>query len=221
MSLNISKIKWYPAPESEYHKAQFPKKQIVIHHTASGGDSKGDIDFLNKEAGKVHVAFWIDRNGTIWQAFSSKYYAPHLGVPTATFKKFKVDNTVDNLHKSSIGIELDSWGYLTLKNGKYVSYAGVEVKPENVITYPNLFLGQKYYEKYYKAQLLTLKDLLIYLAETFDISLEYNEDMWTVSKDALSGKNGVYTHISYRESGKWDCHCQKELIDMLKSLKSS
>lgn len=219
MSLDINKIKWYPAPDSEYHKEIYNKNQIILHHTASGSNSKGDIDYLNGQSGKVHVAFWIDRDGTIWQAFSSKYYAPHLGTPSSTFTKFKVNNNVDNLHKASIAIELDSWGYLTKKaDGKFYSWSNEIVKPENVITYPELFLGQKYYEKYYHNQLHSLEDLLVYLCNSYNISKEYQCDMWEVSPNALSGKNGIYTHISYRESGKWDCHKQTELINLLKKL---
>lgn len=219
--LDIKKdIIWYPAPEKEYHKEIFTKKQIVIHHTASGGNSKGDMDYLNGDnQGAVNVPFFIDRDGQIWQAFSSKYYAAHLGIPTSTFKKFNVNNTCLDLHKKSIAIELDSWGYLTLKNEKYYSWSGEQVKAENVVTYPEGYLGQKYYEKYYSKQLESLKKLLIYLCETYNISKEYNCDMWKVSANALSGKNGIWTHTSYRESGKWDCHPQLELIEMLKSLK--
>lgn len=216
--LNLSEIKQLPAPVEEYHREIHPKKQIVIHHTASGGNSKGDIEFLNGQDGRVHVPFWIDRDGTIWQSFSSKYYAPHLGVPTSTFIKFNVNNTVDKLHKASISIELDSWGYLTKKEGKYFSWSGSEIKPENVITYPEGFLGQKYYEKYYEKQLLALSDLLTFLCNTYNITKEYQCDMWEVSPNALSGKNGIFTHISYRETGKWDCHPQVELIEVLQNL---
>lgn len=220
MALDISKIKQYPAPEKEYFKDIVTKQQIVIHHTASGGNSKGDMDYLNNDnQGAVNCAFFIDRDGTIWQAFSSKYWSHHLGVPVSTFSKFKVNNTSTNLHKASIAIELDSWGYLSKKNDKYYSYANVEVKPENVITYEKGFLGQKYYEKYYDDQLKSLKDLLEYLCDTYKISKDYKCNMWEVSADALSGKNGIYTHVSYRESGKWDCHPQKELIEILKTLK--
>ena len=217
--LDINKIKQYQAPSKEFHTEIFNKEQIVIHHTASGGNSKGDMDYLNGDSqGAVNVAFFIDRDGTIWQAFSSKYYAAHLGVPQSTFTKFKVNNNVSNLHKHSIAIELDSWGYLTKKGDKYYSYANVEVKAENVITYPAGFLGQKYYEKYYDLQLSALKDLLIYLCDTYKISKEYQCDMWKVSPNALSGKNGIYTHISYRESGKWDCHPDPKLIKILEEL---
>jgi N-acetyl-anhydromuramyl-L-alanine amidase AmpD len=232
MSLDISKIKWYPAPHSEYHRVEFKKNQIVIHHTASGGNSKGDIDFLNRQAGKVHVAFWIDRNGQIWQAFSSRFYAAHLGTPTSTFRKFKVNNSVEKLHQQSVGIELDSWGWLEQggftnatgkwvkrEAGKFYSYTGSEVKAENVVTYEKGFLGKKYYEKYYEPQISALKDLLEYLCKTYSITPQYKENMWKVSKNALSGESGIWTHISFRESGKWDIHPQKEVINMLKSLK--
>jgi len=217
--LDIKTIKWYPAPDKEYHKEIFDKKQIVLHHTASGANSKGDMDYLNGDTqGAVNCAFFIDRDGTIWQAFSSKYYSAHLGVPQTTFTKFKVNSNSTILHKHSIAIELDSWGYLSKKGDKFYSYANVEIKPENVITYPEGFLGQKYYERYYTPQLSALKDLLVYLCDTYKIPKEYHSNMWVVSSDALSGKPGIWTHISYRESGKWDNHPQKELINTLKSL---
>lgn len=214
------KINWYPAPDKEYHKDIFAKKQIVLHHTASGGNSKGDMDYLNgDQQGAVNVSFFIDRDGTLWQAFSSKFYAAHLGTPTSTFTKFKVKNNVSNLHKSSIGIELDSWGYLTFKNGKYLTWKNTEIKPENVITHSEPYLGYKHYEKYYPAQLAKLKLLLQYLSQAYNISLVYNCNMWEVSSDALSGKNGVWSHTSFRETGKWDVHPDPELIKMLKLLK--
>lgn len=220
MALDISKIKQYSAPEKEYYKDIHTKQQIVIHHTASGGNSKGDMDYLNTDTqGAVNVAFFIDRDGTIWQAFSSKYWSNHLGVPASTFTKFKVNNSSANLHKASVAIELDSWGYLTKKGDKFFTYANTEVKAENVITYEKPFLGQKYFEKYYTPQLEALKDLLIYLCDTYKISKEYNCEMWEVSANALSGKNGIYTHVSYRESGKWDCHPDPQLIKVLQELK--
>lgn len=233
--LDISKIKQYPAPTKEYHQEIFPKKQIVLHHTASGGNSKGDMDYLNNDnQGAVNVSFFIDRDGTIWQAFSSRFYAAHLGVPTSTFKKFNVNNTVLDLHRKSIGIELDNWGWLEqggFTNGagkfiakdknKFYSYTGEEIPQEKVIIYSGGFLGKKFYETYYTAQINALKDLLVYLCKTYGIDKTYNENMWEVSKDALSGKNGIWTHVSYRESGKWDCHPYPELIVMLKSLINS
>lgn len=218
--LDISKIKWYGAPDKEYYKEIFPKNQVVLHHTASGGNSMGDIDYLNAQPGRVHVAFWIDRTGLIWQAFSSKYWAPHLGTPQETFTKYKVNNTVEKLHKASIAIELDNWGYLTKKGDKYYSYNNTEVKPENIAPYDPPYRGQQYYERYYDVQMDALEDLLVYLCNTYNISKEYNCDMWDVSANALSGKNGIWTHVSYREKDKWDMHPLPRLVKILEELNS-
>lgn len=234
MALEIDKIKWYPAPLKEYYQEIFEKKQIVLHHTASGGDVRGDMDYLNNDSqGAVNCAFFLNRNGDWWQAFSSKFWSNHLGVPASTFKKFKVNNSAKSLHQKSIAIEIDCWGWLekggfTNSAGKWVakdpnkfySYTGAEVPADRVQYYPEGFLGKKYYEKYTDAQIKSLEDMLVYLCDTYKISKEYNPNMWKVNADALSGKNGIWTHVSYRESGKWDCHFQKELVDMLKNLKN-
>ena len=163
--LDLNKIVWHPAPDKEYSKEVHTKKQIVIHHTASGGNVKQDMDYLNTDnQGAVNCAFFINRDGTIWQAFSSKYWSAHLGVPQSTFNKFGVKNTSKALHQASIAIELDNWGYLTKKDDKYYSWSGTEVKTENVTVYPEKFLGCEFYEKYADAQLAALKDLLMYLS---------------------------------------------------------
>ena len=52
--------------------------------------------------------------------------------------------------------------------------------------------------------------------DRYNIPLEYNQDMWDVSINALKGAPGIWTHVSYR-SDKSDCHPQPELIEMLQS----
>jgi hypothetical protein len=49
------------------------------------------------------------------------------------------------------------------------------------------------------------------------INKVYNSDMWAVSHNAMSGVNGIYTHVSYRLD-KADCVPQFNLIEMLKNL---
>lgn len=232
--LDLKKIIQYPAPASEYYKEVFGKTLVVVHHTASGGNPIGDMDYLNTDKqGAVNCALFIGRDGKIYQAFSTKYWSNHLGVPQSTFTKFKVNNTCKKLHQKSVAIELDSWGWLELggytnpsgkwvakEQGKFYSYAAVEVKAENVITYPEGYLGKKYYEKYTELQIKALEDVLVYLCDTYAISKEYNCNMWEVSADALSGKNGIWSHTSFRESGKWDIHPQPEIIKMFINLKN-
>lgn len=94
--------------------------------------------------------------------------------------------------------------------------------------YPKGFRGFKGFEKYTDAQIKAVRDLILSLQLKFDgIDLSYNEDVWDlqnkatgcwgVSKNALNGKRGVWTHVSYRDD-KSDCHPQPELIEMLKNL---
>lgn len=215
----IKKIKWHPLTDDQYFKVEYPKKQIVLHHTASGGDRRGDIDYWQSNSDKIATAFVVDRDGTIWQCFNSKYYAYHLGVPASTFKKFGVNNTSLNLHQHSIGVELDNWGYLDKKGDRFYAWAGIEIPEEKVQVYTPNYLGKRYFEKYTEAQLTSTKELITYLCEEYNIPKNYNSNMWFANKDALSGKSGIWSHTSYRESGKWDAHPQLELINMLNNLR--
>lgn len=216
----LDKIKWYPLPEDQYVKKEYNKNIIVLHHTASGGSAKSDVDYWKSNSEKIATAFVIDRDGTIWQCFSSKYYAAHLGTPTSTFKKFNINNTVLNLHKHSIGIELDNWGWLTKKSdGKYYTWANTIIPEDKVQVFSTPYLGQSYFEKYTDKQLESVRELLIYLCDTYKIPKTYNDDMWFISKKALSGEPGIWSHTSYRESGKWDAYPYEPLIRLLNNLK--
>ena len=63
----------------------------------------------------------------------------------------------------------------------------------------------------------SVRQLLVFFGKKYSIPLSYNENMWDIAVEALSGEKGVWTHASYR-SDKSDCHPQPELIEMLKSL---
>jgi len=97
------------------------------------------------------------------------------------------------------------------------SIYGNVIPTENVQVYEKSYRGYFGFEKYTTKQIETVKELLLLWKERYNITLTYNEDMWDVSKDALTGKPGVWTHTSYR-SDKSDCHPQPELVEMLKSL---
>lgn len=215
-------IQQYPLPENQYHKKEFPKKQIVIHHTASGPSAKQNIDYWKSDPVAVATAFVIGKDGIIYQAFGSKYYAAHLGVTSAMLHALGFADYAtrcDKLHKESVGIELTSWGGLNKKNGKWRSYANAIVPDADVERYTPKFRGFSGFEKYSDAQITALRELLLYLCDKFEITSKYHPDMWDVSKKALGGAPGIWTHTSYRiASDKQDCHPQPELVAMLKSL---
>lgn len=222
--LDQSIVKQLDFPETQYHKEIFSKKQIVLHHTSSGPGVEGDARWWLSTPDKVATTKIIDRNGTIYSCFDSKYWASHLGL-------HHVNNGV--LQRGSIGIEIDSWGVLAFIEGAYRSYLGAKVLDENVVEYPYGFktipkssyfdkhevTGQTahFYEKYTEAQILSVAQLLELWSGIYNIPLTYNEDMWALSERALAGERGVWAHVSFL-SEKSDVHPQEELIEMLKSL---
>lgn len=221
--INLEKIQVVPFSDNCYFKEIFKKTQICLHHTISGDGVNGDISTWENDDAVVGTAFIIDRAGTPWQLFSSKYWAWHLGVG----KK--------QLDSQSIGIELDNWGWLipgdgTVKkfgdkqkevltqSGKYYTYYGNAVAVP-LQYYANGFRGYNYYEKYSESQLRTAGELILYWKMKYGIPMTYHEDMWDVSERALGGEPGIWGHISYRSfKEKQDVHPQPELIDMLKTI---
>lgn len=207
-TLDESKIITYNFPASQYYQEVATKKQLVIHHTVSGPDANTIFANWAKTAERVATSFVIGGKGEIVQGFSSKFWAHHLGLTSS-------NNTV--LNKAAIAIEVCNWGGLTEKGGKYFSYFNTEVPASEVIDYGQTWRGYRYFHKYNAAQVEALRQLLNYLADKYTIAKTYNSDMWDISQNALAGKNGIYTHVSYRKD-KSDMHPQPELISMLRGL---
>jgi hypothetical protein len=209
---NLPNYSFIYFPETQYHRISTKKNQAVLHHTVSGPSVAGDVYYWESKGDKVATAFLVDREGKIHQTFSTDYYAAHIGI---------TGSQNDILHKSSIGIEIDSWGGLTKVDNKWYPSGNKtnEIPIQNVIEYPNGYRGFYAFEKYTNEQIAAVRQLIVEINKKWpDIELKYNEDMWDVSQNAINGKNGIWTHTSYR-SDKSDCHPQPELIQMLQSLK--
>ena len=211
--LNLSRINFVNFPEDQYFSSQFdiyPKNQIVIHHTVSGPGTRGDISTWLSSSQRIGTCVIIERDGNIDQLFSSKFWAAHIGAGNSS------------LDQHSIGIELDSWGQLTLDSqGRFRTVYGNAVDVP-VVRYPNKFRDFEYFEAYTEAQLRSLGELLLFWNRRYNIPLTYNQDMWDVSKRALSGVAGVWSHVSYRpypqRRPKWDAHPDPNLISMLRTI---
>ena len=217
--LNLKDIIQVDFPDNQYMREQTNKKQIVLHHTVSGQGVDGDINWWKQTPDRVATAVIVGWDGKIYQCFSTQYWAHHLGCKTT-------NNTL--LNKRSIGIEIDSWGGLVLNalDGKYYpaiwngkkNIPNLKVKPiVNVQLYDKPFRGFSAFEKYTDAQIEAVRQLLVFWGAKFNIPLTYNSTMFDISNEALSGKSGIWSHISFR-SDKSDIHPQLELIEMLKSL---
>lgn len=214
----FEKIEKVHFPESQYVQEAFDKKQIYLHHTASGKGAEGDIRYWLSDKKRIATCVIITWDGKILQLFSSKFWGHHLGVKSKVFRDLGLAPINKKLNQASIAIEIDSWGPLEKRGEEYFSWAGTKVPREDVIFYHNGFKGHHYYEKYTPQQIETVRMLLEFWGNKYNIPLDYDhEAMWNVSKKALTGEPGVYTHNSVR-SDKCDIVPQPDLIQMLKGL---
>lgn len=222
--LDLSKINWVGLDADQYVSTQTDKKQIYLHHTAGNSSGVNCIRYWNEDSrGRVATCVVISgkdarmsKDGEICQAFSSKYWAYHLGVRRSIFDANNVDYRL--LDKNSIGIEICNWGYLTERDGKFYNYVGGEIDPAEVTTLDKPYKRHLHFHKYTDAQIESVRQLLVFWHERYGISITYNEcDMWEVSKRALRGENGLFTHNSVRPD-KIDIYPCPRMIEMLKQL---
>lgn len=223
--LDVKKIKQIPLKESQYIKEATKKLQIVLHHTAGNSSGPGTIKMWdNDDRGRIATCITISGkglskdtyDGEICQAFASKFWAYHLGIKPDVFRANGLPYR--SLDPIAIGIEICNWGPLTNKNGKYYNYVNRQVPADQVCELAVPYKGHKYYHRYTDAQIQSVKELLVYWNNLWNIPIEYKEeDMWKVSKNALSAVPGVYSHNSYRRD-KSDIYPCPRMIEMLKSL---
>ena len=208
-----------------YYPQVTPKTQIYIHHTAGGQNIEQEIGFWNDGTEHISTHYIANNSGLAEQLYVDEYWANHLGVKGATFKKLGLNYI--NLNKKSLGIELSSYGGLDVVEGGYKTIWG-QVLPESSVARPVndkgeviTYKGYAYYEKYSNAQIASLKSVVQGWMSKYNIPFIYDYDVLfnpsSLSKKALKGEKGVYTHNSVR-LGKQDVSPQKDLIAMLKSI---
>lgn len=213
--LDIQAIKQVRLKDNQYFAEASPKTQIYLHHTAGNGNAEGVSRYWNGNDSRIATAFIIGENGTIVQCFSSKHWAWHLGIDQEDFARNGAKYS--NLNKLSVGIEVCNWGYLKKKGDKFYNYAGGVVNPSYVTELETPYKGYKYWYKYSDAQIESLRQLVVYLCDTYDIPKEYRSEIWAIDKEAFKGNKGIFTHNSVRKD-KSDMYPCPRVIEMLKNL---
>lgn len=204
--LDIKKIS---LADNQYHHEVTVKKQIMLHHTA-GGSAASSLAHWNSKPDRIATAYLLDRDGTIYEAFDPKFWSNHLGA------------SVLNLEKSSIGIEICSYGALQEKDGKFYTYTGKEMAISKVVKLDKAFRPGPvykgiYWEAYTPEQIKALTELLPYLLDRFKITMQTErKDFWEY-KNPTTLPSGIYSHTTVRKD-KIDIFPQKELVDLVYSL---
>lgn len=223
----LQQIKLVLLPSDQYFREETKKIQIYLHHTAGNSNPYSVIEDWARTDVEIATSFivggkppkgvdaWVD--GQLFQCFSSKYWAYHLGLKSTKLPPGSKSPMF--LQKSSIGIEICNWGWLTKRaDGKYINYVGGIVSPEEVVDLGYDYRGYRYWHAYTDAQIETTKLILQYLCKTWNIPAEYKGiEMFDLDDRAFQGESGIWTHSSVRKD-KWDCSPQPKLIDMLKGL---
>lgn len=232
MSLDIKQINQNELTPDQYIKEDCSslKKIIVLHHTAGGSSPKNAIYGWQKTTERVATAFVIagkptkndtHKDGDIFQAFGSKYWAYHIAFSAKSNnvpQKYHNFTLEQQIAKASIGIEICNFGGLTKdSDGKFKTYVNSVIPSDEVIELEKPFRGFKYYHAYTDLQLKSLKDLVIYLCDKYNIPKKFNSDMFDINTKALDGESGIWTHVSYR-ADKSDCFPQPKLIQILKEI---
>lgn len=210
--------------DGEYIKTVNKKKTIYLHHTSGGSrpdwvSSSWDRDDKNGRPYRVATAYVVGRrassngdstfDGKVFRTFDDKYWAYHLGV----------SGTNGKYDKNSIGIEVCNYGYCKVVDDKFINYVNREVPANEVVDLGKEFRGYRYWERYTDEQIESLRKLLVYLIDKYDIDFErgiYDWDWFEYDKSKLEG-TGLRAHVQVRKD-KTDMFPQKELIDMLNSL---
>jgi len=203
---------------------------FFIHHTAGWDNPYNTINNWNRDSrGRVATQYCIGGtnvkgkeakyDGVVVECFPNNYLGWHLG---------KVGNF--KISKFSGGVELNNFGYLKKKDGKYYTYVNTEVKPEFVCDLGYKFRGHQYWHAYSDKQIESLRLLLLHLKDIYPKMDLVNglpkllkdgmspKDAFEFNTDAYYGKQfGLWTHTNVRKD-KFDCFPQPELVEMLKNI---
>lgn len=215
VDLNISTE--HNQPSEQYVKQSTPKDKIFIHYTVSGPDSKSVIKYWDRNVERISTAFVIsgrgDEDGKIYQAFHPDYWSFHLGIKGSKGK----------LDRSSIGIELCSWGKLNKKGDKYFNVYGGEVPASEVYVLSNPWRGDLYFHSYSDKQLESLEKLILWIVNEYGISvqdIEFDKKWAEYNKDVVSGKlSGIWSHTNVRMD-KQDTYPDHRIFEMLNRIRT-
>jgi hypothetical protein len=210
-------------PKGEYLEGPTKKEWLFIHHTAGWQNPYRTVNNWARDSrGRIATEFLIggpsifntdfENDGEIVRCIPDGGYAWHLG-----------KNGKQKMHTNSVGIEVCNFGYL--KNGK--TYAGHTAHEEQVVELAKPFKGYKFWHRYSDAQIQSLRDLILYIADRDNINVreglpalikEKGADAFEWNQDAYYGLvKGLWSH-SNTNKGKSDMFPQEELLTMLTEL---
>lgn len=198
-------------PDVQYIKKETNKTQIFLHFTAGGPSAKNVIGGWNSDETTVSTAFVVDRNtGEVYECFDPKYWSFHLGIK----------NTNGRLDKTSLGIEICSYGPLKKIDTKYYAWPKdwkTEIKETSIYKLDKPFRGYDFFESLTDLQISNVEKLLKILIKKYKIKVQPSfDEKWFEFNQEVIDKTlpGIFTHTTVRKD-KSDLYPDKRVIDML------
>jgi hypothetical protein len=197
----------------------FPKKQIIIHHSAGWDNARGMFQDWDRDARRgVSTSVGIDDNGRLFRGFDEQFWGHAIGVEEHVFKQRNLKN-ISNLmlNRQAIQVEICSFGGLTPDGrGGFKNWIGNTMPHDKVDKIR--FRDFPAFERYTDKENDTLKTWILLNAMRFDIPLDYKgQAFWNVNNRALGGEPGIWGHCSFRLD-KTDPYPQPQLIETLNNL---
>jgi N-acetyl-anhydromuramyl-L-alanine amidase AmpD len=212
----------------QYVEGSIKHTGICLHHTVSSGSADKVINGWNADSrgavGTHFVIGGVDANGDathdgeIVQCIDLGDWAYHV----ATTRMGKTSSHNENANKLYVGIEVCSFGCLTLKDGKYYTMDGAnrEVPASQVEVLDQDWRTYKYWHKYTPKQVDAIVRLIVELDRVLGLRIAdspYDSiaTLFDLSWDALFFRRKLTTHSSF-EDGKYDAYPCKELLTALR-----
>lgn len=210
-------------PKGEYLSGPSKKEYCFLHHTAGWNNPYKTVrNWGNDTRGRIATEFVLggqkltngnnDYDGVMVQCMPEGAYGWHLG-----------KNGSQYMHKHSVGIEVNNFGYL--KDGK--AYQGSTAHESQIVELRESFRGYKQWHRYSDAQIEALDKWIRWIGERDGIDIraglpalvkEKGAAAFEWNADAYYGKvKGLWTHTNTRKD-KTDMFPQQELLDLLTSL---
>jgi len=198
-------------PAHCYFAENTPKKRICLHHTVGGPMAINGVIATWSGTRSIATTYVINGDGVIYKVIPQNFWAHHLGLKVA-------NNT--QLNKETIGIEVNAWGPVTLKNGRYMNAYDRAYD----MTYPiekldKPFRGWNMWQEYLDVQMYSLFLLIRHLCNEHNIPYEgiCRTKNFELMPTADFTKPGIFNHTNYR-ADKSDMYPGKKLITMLNNL---
>ena len=210
-------------PKGEYLNGPSKKEYCFLHHTAGWNNPYKTVrNWGNDTRGRIATEFVLggqkltngnnDYDGVMVQCMPEGAYGWHLG-----------KNGSQYMHKHSVGIEVNNFGYL--KNGK--AYQGSTAHESQIVELAESFRGYKQWHRYSDAQIEALDKWIRWIGERDGIDIraglpalvkEKGVAAFDWNADAYYGNvKGLWTNTNTRKD-KTDMFPQQELLDLLVSL---